>query len=176
MWKRSLARLSSTLAAVAILIGIGGAESTDTGTLRIYVTDHREAIDDFRDLTIHIAAAGIHPRGEPRDSGWIELGPLDVRVDLTQVRHGSSQLILEREGLIGRYDAASIVLASAIGTLQFDGSMARVPTSDGPVAIGFRVQAAGTTELTFDLTVFDMRDHPDETYRIVIHEVRSREG
>src|SRR5262245_649539 len=67
---------SPGLPLILALFGLScGVSSSEPGHLEVRVRDHREAIGDFRELWLTISAIAIHPIGQPRTEGWIELKP-----------------------------------------------------------------------------------------------------
>src|SRR5687768_12432200 len=77
------------LALTLSLLGTGcGVSGSSPGRLEVRVRDHREAIDDFSELWLTFSTVSIHPAGQPRSEGWIELEPAVQRLDLTQYVEG----------------------------------------------------------------------------------------
>lgn len=143
------------------------------GTLEVRVTDHREAIGDFKTLKVQISAVGIHEKGQPRRKGWKLFEGLKKEVDLTQYVDGSSAQILKTSIPAGSYNAARLQIDQVIGVLKKDETERKVPFSDSSVAVNFGVQEGQTVVLTFDLGVLDMSDHPGETYKVLIQKILS---
>ena len=133
------------------------------------VRDHREAIDDFSELWLTFSTVSIHPAGQPRSEGWIELKPAVQRLDLTQYVEGREVVIAEAVVEAGVYNAVRLTVDQATGTLT-DGQPVEVEVSLGAVALDFQVRSSRTTVLGLDLMVLDLKDHPGQGYELHLRE------
>lgn len=154
-----------------VLLGSGcGVSNTGPGSLEVQVWDHREAIGDFNELRLTFSAIGIHPAGQPRAEGWLELEPSVQELDLTQYVEGPKAVIAQATVEAGVYDAVHLTVDQASGTL-LDGQQIDVEVSFDPVALDFRVRGGQTTVLGLDLLVLDVTEHSGLSYELHIREV-----
>ena len=102
---------------------------------------------------------GIHPAGQPRTEGWIEIKPSVQKLDLTQYLDGRDLVIVQATVKAGSYNAVRLIVDEATGTV-LDGQPARVKVNFETAALDFRVRAGQTTTIGLDLMVLDMSDHP----------------
>src|SRR5262245_49596310 len=125
------------LALILALLGLScGVSSSEPGHLEVRIRDHREAIGDFRELWLTISAIGIHPVGQPRTEGWIELEPSVQNLDLTQYTEGQEAIIAQTTVETGSYNAIRLAVARASGTLT-EGQSVEVKVSFETVALNF---------------------------------------
>ena len=158
------------LALTVSLLGAGcGVSSSSSGSLEVRVRDHREAIDDFSELWLTFSPVGIHPAGQPRNEGWIELEPAVQRLDLTQYVEGREAMIATAAVEPGAYNAVRLIIDQVEGTLT-DGQPAEVEVSVGAVALDFQVRSGRATILELDLVVLDLSDHPGQGYELHLRE------
>lgn len=163
-----LSRLGLVL--IVSLLGAGcTASQAGPGTLEVRVRDHREAIADFSELWLTIATVAIHPAGQPRGEGWIELQPSVQQLDLTQYVAGPEVVIVTTAVEPGAYNAIRLTLEQAKGTLV-DGQPAEVAVNLGTIALDYQVSGGRTTVLELDLVVLDMSDHPAQGYELHLRE------
>ena len=52
------------------------------------------------------------------------------------------------------------------------GDTVEVPLEISPARVDVEVHADRVTQLTFDLVVYDLRDHPGKTWGVLLDEVR----
>ncbi len=156
-------------AAIAVASGAGEAQE---GEVVVLITDHREAIDDFASLVVTATGARLHRRGHVADAGWtvIEVPPREV--DLTRYRDGASLELVRAPVAAGRYDAADLLLAGPARGVVLAGDRVTVPLEVSPVRVAVEVRRGQVTNLTFDLVVHDLRDHPGKTWGVLLEEVR----
>ena len=157
------------------LIGtpVSGSSSIESnrGEVILSITDHRDAIDDFKELLITVSGARLHRSGARSDHGWVVIHSGPHVIDLTRYKDGTTFQLSNTSLLAGRYDAAELLARTARGTVQ-SGESANVPIDLQPARVSINVRAGKTTEITFDLVVQDLRDHPGKTWAILIREVR----
>jgi hypothetical protein len=157
------------------LLGAGCTlPNTAPGTLEVRVRDHREAIRDFRELRLSLAAVAIHPAGRPRTEGWIEWPPAVRELDLTQYTTGAEAVIIQTPAEAGPYNAVRLTVTQASGTLA-DGQPAEVKISFETAALNFQIRPSQTTVLGLDLVVFDLSDHPSQGYELHLREAAVQE-
>ena len=143
----------------------------DQGEVIVLITDHRDAIDDFKELLITVSGARFHRSGARSDQGWVVITGGPHVIDLTRYKDGATFQLSRTSLFAGRYDAAELLATSAHGTVQ-NGESVDVPTDLQPARVSAKVRAGETTEITFDLVVQDFRDHPGKTWAVLIREVR----
>lgn len=166
-----------------LLIGIGvllliGTQATGSpsdednlGAIVVLITDHRDAIDDFTELVVTVEGARLHRRGASFDRGWtaITMGPHEI--DLTLYKDGTTFELGRKQIPTGRYDAAELIASSAHGVVQ-NGDRVGVPLELKRVRLAADIRVGYLTQVTFDLVVQDLRDHPEKTWSVLIEEVR----
>ena len=161
-----------TGAASAAASGAGEGREVRHGEVVVLITDHREAIDDFASLVVTATGARLHRRGHVADEGWsvIEVPPREV--DLTRYRDGATFELVRAPVAAGRYDAADLLLAGSARGVLLAGDRVPVPLEVSPVRVAVEVRPDQVTNLTFDLVVHDLRDHPGKTWGVLLEEVR----
>lgn len=172
-------RLRPCLAAAAfvyLLLGgalasASGAGDEESGEVVVLITDHREAIDDFSSLVLTVEGARLHLRGARSDEGWRAIMVEPVGIDLTRYKDGATVELARERVPVGRYDAAEVLATAARGVVK-TGERVDVPLELTPVRADVHVRADQITQLTFDLVVHDLRDHPGKTWGVLLEEVR----
>jgi hypothetical protein len=165
--------MSSPIRALLLLvIAVSGCSSpgVTSNNLEVWVWDHREAIDDFSELRLTLSAAAVHPAGQRRPEGWIELELSVTELDLTQYIEGEKVLIVQAAVMPGHYDAIWLTVDQVKATLK-NGQLATVAIFLEPVALDFRVNDGRITSLGFDLVALDLSDHPGQGYELHVREV-----
>ena len=159
-------------AAIAVASGAGETQEVQQGEVVVLITDHREAIDDFASLVVTATGARLHRRGHVADAGWsvIEVPPREV--DLTRYRDGASFELVRAAVAAGQYDAADLLLTGPARGVVLAGDRVTVPLEVSPVRVAVEVRRDQVTNLTFDLVVHDLRDHPGKTWGVLLDEVR----
>ncbi len=170
---RGLAMAAVLLWCAATTGASGGAEAdAATGEVVVLITDHREAIDDFSSLVVTLSGARLHRRGRLPEKGWVVLETARTEVDLTRYLDGAAFDLLRGEAPATRYDAADLLLAGNARGVVLGGDTVEVPLEISPARIDVEVRADRVTQLTFDLVVYDLRDHPGKTWGVLLDEVR----
>ena len=159
-------------AASAAASGAGEVQEARQGEVVVLITDHREAIDDFASLVVTTTGARLHRRGHVADEGWsvIEVPPREV--DLTRYRDGDTFEVVRAPVAAGRYDAVDLLLAGPASGVLLAGDRVTVPLEVSPARVAVEVRPDQVTNLTFDLVVHDLRDHPGKTWGVLLDEVR----
>ena len=165
--------LVAALLARAVIVAAIGADEVQHGEVVVLITDHREAIDDFASLVVTATGARLHRRGQVPEEGWsvIEVPPREV--DLTRYRDGATFELVRAAVEAGRYDAADLLLAGPARGVVLAGDRVAVPLEVSPVRVAVEVRPDQVTSLTFDLVVYDLRDHPGKTWGVLLDEVRA---
>lgn len=143
------------------------------GELQIRIGDHREAIDDFKELWVSVGAIAIHRSGAAREQGWVHIAVQQSQFDLTQQIGGSGALVARSKIAVGHYDAVRLSVAQATGTLK-DHTPVQVTIFDGPVALALSIQESRLSVMRLDLVVMSARDHPGGTYELHFREAMVR--
>ena len=172
-------RLRPCLSAVAIvflflsvaLASASGAGEEESGEVVVLITDHREAIDDFSSLVLTVEGARLHLRGARTDEGWRAIMVEPVGIDLTRYKDGATVELARERVPVGRYDAAEVLATAARGVVK-SGERVEVPLELTPARVDVHVRADQVTQVTFDLIVHDLRDHPGKTWGVLLDEVR----
>ena len=166
------------MAAGALLLGLLSAAPApasasgeeESGEVVVLITDHREAIDDFTALVVTVAGARLHRRGAGNDAGWLAVAVDPQEIDLTRYQDGATVELTRQRVPAGRYDAAEVLASAARGVVR--GRHVEVPLELSPARTDIRVRADRVTQVTFDLVVHDLRDHPGKTWGVLLEEVR----
>ena len=170
---RGLAVAAALLWCAAAATAGGGAEAdASAGAVVVLITDHREAIDDFSSLVVTLNGARLHRRGRLPEEGWVVLETARGEVDLTRYRDGATFELLRGEAPAARYDAADLLAHATARGVVLAGDTVEVPLEISPARIDVEVRADRVTQLTFDLVVHDLRDHPGKTWGVLLDEVR----
>jgi len=164
--------LAAALTLGAAVAGAGGAGEAGQGEVVVLITDHREAIDDFASLVVTATGARLHRRGRVAEEGWTVIEAPPREVDLTRYQDGATFELVRSPVAVGRYDAADLVLAGPARGEVLAGDTVAVPLEVSPVRVAIEVRPDQVTELTFDLVVHDLRDHPGKTWGVLLDEVR----
>ncbi len=132
---------------VSLLLGTTGTlcasfpalAAEGTGQLAVRVTDHREAIGDFKRLEIAIASIRIkqNPRLEFFRSGWTHLTPQLNQLDLTQYTGSRSALIFDSNVPPGKFEGFELKLSRVQGVLKGGQPALRLKYALYPVALRF---------------------------------------
>ena len=117
-----------------------GAES-DQGVLEIQIKDHREAIDDFAKLNIAVDKILISPKAGIKfwQTGWKELTPAIVTVDLTQYAGKKTARLFRGELPAGSFDALHLKIRNITAVLKKTHRTAPVKNTIGPVKLSFQL-------------------------------------
>ena len=143
----------------------------DTGEVVVLITDHREAIDDFTALVVTVEGVRLHRRGARTDEGWLSIAAAPQEIDLTRYQDGATVELVRERAPAGRYDAAEVLASGARGVVR-GGHRVEVPLELTPARTAVEVRAGRIAQVTFDLVVHDLRDHPGKTWGILLEEVR----
>ena len=161
--------------AVAAAAGGGAEAATASGEVVVLITDHREAIDDFSSLVVTVGGARLHQRARLPDEGWVMLETTPRQIDLTRYRDGATFELLRAEAPAARYDAADLLaeaMARGVVLVGDAGDSVGVPLDLSPARVDIAVRPDQVTQVTFDLVVHDLRDHPGKTWGVLLDEVR----
>ena len=166
-----LLSLLSASPAAASASGEADTDQVDTGQVVVLITDHREAIDDFSALVVTVEGVRLHRRGARTDEGWLTIAAGPQEIDLTRYQDGATVELVRERVPAGRYDAAEVLASAARGVVR-GGHRVEVPLELTPARTAVLVRADRIAQVTFDLVVHDLRDHPGKTWGILLEEVR----
>ena len=148
-----------------------GVPEAESGDVVVLITDHRAAIDDFSSLVVTIDGARLHRRRQVPEEGWVVLEAPGREVDLTRYKDGATYELIRRPVPAAQYDAAELMVTRARGVVT-SGASVEVPLELSPARVAIDVRPDQVTQLTFDLVVHDLRDHPGKTWGVLLDEVR----
>lgn len=172
--RRGLAALAAALLVVLAGCGAGvpaGEDGGDTGagtgsstgTVNFYISDQKNAIDQFEHLNATVTSVGVHrveggngsENGSEGGGAWVERN-VNATVDLTELQ-GANATKLDEFGLAnGTYNNVFIHVESVEGTLT-DGSEAdvKLPSNRLKLSKQFTVGNGEEVDFVFDVTVFE---------------------
>lgn len=158
------------LLSVAPVLASASGEQ-EAGQVVVLITDHRLAIDDFTALLVTVDGVRLHRRGARSDRGWLSITVDPQPIDLTRYKDGATVELARQRVPAGRYDAAEVLASAADGAVA-GGGRVQVPLELTPARTDLSVRADQVTQVTFDLVVHDLRDHPGKTWAVMLEEVR----
>lgn len=163
--------LCAAIAAATVLYACGGDNQSAPGTVAVIITDHRAAIDDFRDLEVTLDSLALHPRGRPRSEGWVVI-PMTGSFDMKQLALGGTVEMGVAHAASGWYDAIELRLQPVHGVVAAEPPVSVDVAKDlGVQARHIRIGTDEALTLTFDLKVLDLRDHSGEGYALVLNDL-----
>jgi len=149
----------------------GQVQAQAQGTLEVRVKDHRNAIDDFRSVDLHLGKLRLAPNARLRssDPGWVELAPQLESMDLTRYKDGKAAATVYRGALAPRrFAAVDLQVAEIRAVLAKTGAPGQVKNAVKPIRLGFEVKPGATTVVVLDLELLDLSDHPGRGYELLI--------
>jgi Domain of unknown function (DUF4382) len=164
-----IAYLGASLLLVNFAVPLIAAEHNQ-GVLQIQIKDHREAIDDFAKLNIHIDKILISPKPGLKfwQTGWKEFTPSIPTIDLTEYIGKKTASIFHRAIDAGSFDGFHLKLKNIDASLKKQHRAALVKNTIGSLKLSFQVPVKGATLLVLDLVVTDFSDHPPRGYELGI--------
>ncbi|MFB6092630.1 MAG: DUF4382 domain-containing protein [Haloquadratum sp.] len=152
-----------------------------TGTLNLYVSDEKNAIDDFEHLNVTITRIGLKPAGDGAGGGesdgnetdtadgnatagsaetadgngeWVEYAVDNRTVDLTRLQGANATKLASFNVSNGTYEKVFVYVSDVRGTLA-DGSDQRVTLPSGKLQLNteFTVGNGEAVDFVFDITV-----------------------
>lgn len=175
------------LAAVALVVLAGCAGglapapddgTADTGSVSFWISDQRNAIDQFEHLNVTVTAVGFVPAGDgapnaggdgtpatdgPDDAGdgtdgaGVVTYDVDNRtVDLTELQGENATLLGDYDLPAGTYAAVFVEVSEATGTLA-TGEQVKVtlPSDRLRLSVPVTVEADGSVDYVFDVAVHE---------------------
>ena len=132
--------------------GAGAATASDEGSLNFYVSDEKNAIDDFEHLNATVSKVGFQRGGE--SGNWTEYDVDNRTVDLTELKGDNATLMETFELESGNYTKVFVHVSEVNGTLT-DGSSAdvKLPSEKLQLNENFTVEENATVDFVYDITV-----------------------
>ena len=152
---RSRAAVAATGAALlgaALLAGCGGGSSSDTGTMRVSLTDAPACGFDHVYVTVQKVRVHSSASASPSDGGWSEitLSPAQ-RIDLLNLQNGTLLPLGQTPLAPGKYQQMRLVLADNDGSNPLAESV--VPTGGSEVALTTPSGLQTGLKMNVDVTV-----------------------
>lgn len=147
------------------------AEGQKTGRVEVRVTDHRAGVGDFTAFQVELAKVSLHPRGQPRRQGWVEVIWRAPAVDIVPLKDGRWATVGQGSVAAARYDAVRVRFGNVRGVLKH-GGLAEVLPLRSTVAVDLTVEPGTTRVVLIDLYVEDQTDHPSGRYALKVQAVR----
>ena len=168
--------ISFGLAGALFAVGVQdetNKEEVVKGKVKVFLTDHREAIDDFYSLVVEVDKIRFHKKDFASGEGWIDVDCEKKLFDLTQYKDGKLFQLVEVELFEGKYDAIELLISKAYGTPEGESELS-IPVDIGIVRMIFAISPKQTLKLILDLTVLDVSDHPGKKWVIILKEIRKQ--
>ncbi|MFC7167273.1 DUF4382 domain-containing protein [Halospeciosus flavus] len=145
--------------------GFVGNGAAKTGTVQFYVSDEKNAIDQFEDLNVTVTKVAFRPADTgnetgnetANESGLVVRDINDTRVDLTELQGANATLVGNASVPAGNYTGVFVHVENASGTLKESGERVdvKVPSSKLHVNSQFEVGGGEEVEFVFDMTVVE---------------------
>lgn len=146
-----------------------------TGTVNVYVSDEKNAIDQFAHLNVTITKVGLHranasanvsesesgsanesESGSANESAWVERDVDNVTVDLTELRGANASKLGSLAAPNGTYDTVFIYVSAVDGVLDSGEEVnVKLPSSRLHVNENFTVGSGEEVDFVFDVSVFE---------------------
>jgi hypothetical protein len=164
-----ISAIAVTLALLVVMPTCAGALDGQGG-VEVRVTDHRAGIGDFTALHVELAEVALHPRGKPRDQGWVTAVKRTPAVDIVPLKDGRWARVGDGVVPAGRYDAVRVWFGPARGALR-NGLVPEVRPIGSTVALDLAVGPDRVAAVLVDLYVEDVSDHDPGHYLVKIKAV-----
>jgi len=130
----------------------GTDASAEQGSLNFYVSDEKNAINDFEHLNATITKVGFQRSGE--SGNWTEYDVDNRTVDLTELKGDNATLLETFDIESGNYTKVFVHVSAVNGTLT-DGSSAdvKLPSEKLQLNENVRVEENATVDFVYDITV-----------------------
>jgi hypothetical protein len=124
----------------------------DQGRMNFYISDEKNAIDDFEHLNVTISKVGFQRGGE--SGNWTEYDVDNRTVDLTELKGDNATLLQTFDLQSGNYTKVFIHVDDVNGTLT-DGNQTDVKLPSSKLQLNENFEVGGGEELDFvyDITV-----------------------
>ena len=146
--------------------GSGGDSADETGTVNFYVSDEKNAMDQFEHLNVTISEIGFKKAGgenvtngtdiDAEDGEWITHDANDTVVDLTELPGANATLLDAYDVPAGNYSTVFAHVSDVNGTLTTGEQVnVKLPSDklhlNTPVSVG----PDESVDYVFDITVFE---------------------
>lgn len=144
--------------------------ATDGGSVAFYISDERNAIGDFRNLTVTVTQVGFE-RTADAGGGWAERDVDNATVDLTELQGANATLIDRYDVPNGTFGTVFVYVGAVNATLD-SGETVRVklPSEKLHVQKRFTVGNGSDVEFVFDVTVHEAGESGKYVLRPVVSE------
>jgi hypothetical protein len=186
-----MTRIASSVVVAALVVlagcagGIGGpsdAQASDDGTVAFYVSDERNAIDQFSHLNVTVTEvgfagdanasvnatqngsvnatqgeAGVEGDADAESEAGVVTRDVENRtVDLTELQGANATLLGNVSVPEGEYETVFVHVSEVNGTLENRESVnVKLPSQKLHVKRGFEADGAESVDYVFDITVFE---------------------
>ncbi|MFB6127130.1 MAG: DUF4382 domain-containing protein [Halolamina sp.] len=137
------------------------AETDASSAVDLYLSDERNAIDDFAHVNVTVTRVGVHRAGDGEDSGdgsggWVEKDVSNATVDITTLLGDNATRLETVPAPNGTYDKVFVYVDGIEATLK-NGEQVRVklPSDKLQLKQTFTVGDGETVEFVFDISVFE---------------------
>ncbi|HET9823439.1 MAG TPA: DUF4382 domain-containing protein, partial [Burkholderiaceae bacterium] len=157
MNRRSWAALTFAGAAASALIACGGGGGSDTGTMRLSLTDAPAC--GYKNVYVTVAGVRVHKSGTAteNDAGWVDIGnaSLPKRVDLLTLTNGALMPLGQAQLEAGTYTQMRLLLSSTAPAGSPAGTLANsiVPDKVGAVEVPLTVPSGLQTGLKMNVNL-----------------------
>lgn len=156
---------------VVLMLGLSPeAEGQKTGQVEVRVTDHRAGIGDFTVFRVELAEVSLHPRGQPRGQGWVEVIRHAAAVDIVPLKDGRWAMVGQGSVAAARYDAVRVRFGAIRGVLRHGGLAEALPFGS-TIAVDLTIELGTTRVVLIDLYVEDQADHASGRYALKVQAV-----
>ncbi|MFB6220643.1 MAG: DUF4382 domain-containing protein [Halolamina sp.] len=134
-----------------------GASGQGNASLDFYVSDEKNAIDEFKHLNVTIAKVGVHRAddGGENESAWVEKDVNNTTVDLTGLLGPNATKLGTLAVENGTYDKTFIYVSEVDGTLNNGDSVnVKLPSNKLQLNTEFTVGNGEAVDFVFDISVF----------------------
>lgn len=156
---------------VLLPLNIAAIDAVETRSIELRVTDHQAGIEDFRSLGVRLKSIGIHPKGESRRQGWINLNNEFSSIDIVPLKNGRYVKAGTFDVPMGIYDAVKVQFENVDGEL-LSNRVPRLSADDTIVATNIDLSAKTQVAVVLDLYVESLTDHEPDLYIVKVKEIR----
>lgn len=152
---------AAVVAALVVLAGCAGTapeSGDDSGAVAFYVSDERNAIEDFEHLNVTITEVGFGVKDAANNSseGWVTHDVDSVTVDLTELRGKNASQLGNFSVPAKEYTKVHMEVSAVEGTLKSGEEVdVKLPSDRLRVPKGLTVTSGGVEDFVFDISVFE---------------------
>ncbi|MFB6121401.1 MAG: DUF4382 domain-containing protein [Halobacteriaceae archaeon] len=161
--------LAVVLAGCAGGLGPGaesGGEADAAGTVQFYVSDERNAIDQFEHLNVTLSTVGFQRAGgenvtngsdiDTESGSWVTRDANNTTVDLTELQGANATLVDAFDVPAGNYTTVFAHVSEVNGTLTAGEQVnVKLPSEKLQLHTPFTVGPNESVDFVFDITVFE---------------------